>query len=221
MQAINLQPPSNDILRLMKTLLLTAYDSAMAPIGDLTAPLMLEYANRHGFGFHCARTNSVIPSSYWIKIFEIAKLLPECDRIIWLDADQVVTNPDFVPPWHSGFQASFDWGMDANDESMFSACGFVIGRDMIPLVDALMNGYEQFKGRDFPEQSLLRHLYKDGSSYKFRMRTHPRRVFNAVPREISEEAPEPWERGDWCAHLTHVPVERRVELFHEIRRQAE
>lgn len=207
----------------MRTILLTAFDDVMAPIGNLTSPLMLDYANAHGMDFVCVRNMRERVATYWQKIWEIHGLFSasSCDRVIWMDADIVITNPDFVPPWHSGFQASFDWGLDANDESMFSACGFVIGRDMLPLIEDVVKHYLQFADRDFPEQSALRHFYKDGGGYKFRMRTHPRRVFNAVPREISEEAPEPWERGDWCAHLTHVEVERRVELFHEIRRQAE
>lgn len=204
-----------------RTLLFTAFDSAMAPIGDLTSPLMLEYANRHGMDFRCLRTNGSIPDSYWVKIFEVARLLPHYDRMIWLDADIVITNPEFAPPWFTGFQASFDWGVDALDESQFSACCFVIGRDMQALIEDVTHSFSNFKDRDFPEQSALRHFYRNGGDYRFRMRTHSRRTFNAVPREISEEAPEPWEKGDWCAHLTHVSVEKRAELFHEIRRQAE
>lgn len=214
-----------------KTLLLTAYDSTMAPIGDLTSPLMLGYANRHGFDFKCMRLDGTIPHSYWAKIFEVHRSLSpltlygryySCyDRVIWLDADQVITNPDFVPPWETGFQASFDWGNDATDESKFSACAFVIGKDMLPFIEAVAASYETFKDKPFPEQAAMRHQYVNGDSFKYRMRTHTRRTFNAVPKEICEEAPEPWQPGDWCAHLTHVEVSKRAELFHVIREQAQ
>lgn len=207
----------------MTTTLLTAYDSAMAPIGDLTSPVMLNYANRHGFKFICARNMRDGVEPYWQKIWEIRDIFAnniEC-RVIWMDADILITNPDFVPPWFTGFQASFDWGTDAVDESMFSACCFVLGSDMREFIEAVAASYETFKGRPFPEQAAMRHLYVNGDSFKYRMRTHSRRTFNAVPREISEDAPEPWQPGDFAAHLTHLAVEERVRVFHEIRRQAE
>lgn len=203
------------------TALLTAYDSTMAPIGDLTSPVMLNYANRHGFKFICARNMQDGIAPYWQKIWEIRDLLHSCDRVIWMDADILITNPEFVPPWFTGFQASFDWGIDAVDESMFSACCFVIGSDMRQFIEVVAESYETFKDRPFPEQAAMRHQYVNGDSFKYRMRTHTRRTFNAVPKEICEDAPEPWEKGDFCCHLTHVTPERRAELFHEIRRQAE
>lgn len=211
----------------MNTLLLTAYNATMAPIGDLTSPLMLAYANRHGFDFKCARIFQPDCEPYWQKIWEIMRAFSRSnpvrkpyDRIIWVDADMVVTNMDFVPPWHTGFQASLDWGSDAVDESMFSMCAFVVGADMEPLIAAIANDYEAFKDCPFPEQTAARAQYVSDREFKYRMRTHHRRIFNSVPREISEEAPDPWQPGDWLCHLTHVGVSRRAELFHEIIKQA-
>ncbi len=206
----------------MKTLLLTAYNSAMAPIGDLTAPLMRDYAKKHGFDFLCTQMETDLYESYWQKIWEIGHWMnrEQHDRFLWLDADQVITNPEWAPPWTTGFHASMDWGRDAVDIGQFSACGFVICRDMVPLLNSLTFEYEAFKEVPFPEQTAMRAQFIGGGEWKYRMRTHPRRVFNAVPKEISEDAPEPWQPGDWCCHLTHVEPNKRAELFHEIRRQA-
>jgi len=47
-----------------------------------------------------------------------------------------------------------------------------------------------------------------------------RRMFNAVPDEVSPgNVVEPWQPGDFAAHLTMLPVEQRVALFHEISRR--
>lgn len=210
-----------------RTLLLTAFDSLMAPIGDLTSPLMLAYANRHGFDFHCSRIFEVGSQSYWQKIWDIVaftslsnSIRKEYDRVIWLDADQIITNNDWTPPWRSGFHASLDWGEDAVDDNHFSACGFVVCRDAFGIMSSVAQSHFLFREREFPEQMALRSIREEGKWDGKLMHTHPRRMFNAVPKEICETAPEPWEPGDFCAHLTHVEVERRVELFHIIREQA-
>lgn len=203
----------------MRTILITAYNDAMAPIGDLTSPLMQEYALRHGFEFFCSR---VIPDGlhYWQKIGLTLGFLGSgmADRVIWLDADIVITNMDWTPPWFTGFQASLDWGTDAVDESCLSMCAYIVGMDMIQLFRDISDSYEKFKDVDFPEQSAARHCYREGGDYKFRMRTHPRRTFNAVPSQIGG-AVDAWQKGDWLCHLTHVEFPRRVELFHEIRKE--
>lgn len=210
----------------MKTLLLTAFDRAMAPIGELTVPLMLAYANRHGFDFHCTRNFEVGCQPYWQKVWDIHAFTSlsnpvrhQYDRIMWLDCDQVITNPEWTPQWTDGFHASLDWGIDAYDDNHFSACGFVVCKDAFGILSTAASLHYLFRERDFPEQEALRHIRREGNDGERGMTTHPRRVFNAVPKEICEEAPEPWERGDFCCHLTHVPCERRVEVFHLIQEQ--
>lgn len=211
----------------MRTLLLTAFDEAMEPIGRLTSPLMLEYANRHGYDFHVSRIFEAGSQSYWQKVWDIVAftslsnpIRKEFDRVMWLDCDQVVTEPAWVPPWESGFHASLDWGVDAVDDNCFSACGFVVCRDAFGIMASVAERYHLFREREFPEQAALRSIRADLVRERRMMHVHSRRVFNAVPREICEDAPEPWQRGDFCAHLTHVPVDRRAELFHVIREQA-
>lgn len=198
-----------------KTLLLTAYDPAMAPIGDLTAPRMLEYANRHGFDFRCIRHFQEGRLPYWQKIDEMVRAFCVYDRVLWLDADQVITNPEFKPVWTTGFHTSMDWGTDAVDDSQFSACGIFACKDVRDIFESVHKREEKYDGVDFPEQTALRDYYHVGDC-RYRMKTHPRRVFNAVPAELCPTAPEPWQPGDFCCHLTHVDVARRVEMFHQI-----
>jgi hypothetical protein len=203
-----------------RTLLLTAFDAAMAPIGSLTSPLMVQYANRHGFDFHITRNIDPDSAPYWQKIWDIAHFLKTglWDRILWLDADQMITNMEWEPPWQRGFHASMDWGTDATDPSHFSACGMLVCRDMLPMIQRVVLCYSQFEHSDFPEQTALRHVKKNSAEYLTDwIKTHPRRTFNAVPIELCPTAPEPWQPGDFSCHLTHVPVDQRVEMFHQIQ----
>ena len=211
----------------MKTLLLTAFNSVMAPIGELTSPLMLAYANRHGYDFHCSRVFEVGCESYWQKVWDIRNftslsnpLRKDYDRVFYLDSDQVITNPDWTPPWDSGAHFSLDWGDDAVTDNHFSACGFVICRDAFGIMSSVAERHYLFREREFPEQMALRSIRQDFIREKQMMHVHGRKVFNAVPKEICAEAPEPWEPSDFSAHLTHVPIEERVRIFHVIRDQA-
>lgn len=211
----------------MNTLLLTGYNQAMAPIGDLTSPLMLQYANLHGYDFHCSRIFETGCESYWQKIWDIRAftalsnpIRKNYDRIMWLDADQVITNPQWTPPWESGIHFSLDWGTDAITDDHFSACGFVVCRDAFGIMSSVAESHYLFREREFPEQMALRNIRANRIRERRQMFVHARRVLNAVPKEVSEEAPDPWQKGDFAAHLTHLPVERRAELFHVIREQA-
>lgn len=203
----------------MNTAVLTAYNEAMAPIGDLTSPLMEAYARKHDFEFFCSRV--IAPEMhYWQKITWTCALLESglFERVIWFDSDIVVTNPEFDPPWFTGFQASLDWGSDAIDESCFSMCCYVVGVDMLDLFQDIRNAHHQFADEPFPEQTAARHFYRRGGDYKYRMRTHSRRTFNAVPNQI-EGATDVWQPGDWVCHITHVSCVDRVRIFHEIMRE--
>jgi len=41
-----------------------------------------------------------------------------------------------------------------------------------------------------------------------------------VPKEVDPTVQEPWQPGDLAAHLTNLPLEKRVLLFHKIKAQA-
>lgn len=200
-----------------KTLLLTGYDQAMQPLGDLTAPLMLAYASKHGMDFKCVRNYPVNIPAYWHKMTAVVKAFDEgYDRVFWNDADQKVTNPDFYPTWDSGFHVSLDWGSDAADESYFSMAGFVACRDTRFLFQWVLDHEIEYINQDFPEQTPMRHLYRTSPRARGVMCIEGRRVFNAVPIQISPHVVDPWQPGDYAAHLTHLPVEDRVRIFHEI-----
>lgn len=217
----------------MKTLLFTGCDAAMKPLGDLTLPRMKQYAEARGWEFVCSKVAILdVPNGiYWTGVAGARNTLTysQFDRVIYLDCDQMVTNFDFeLPKWDAGFHVSRDWGMDATEPWHFSACGFVAHKDTLLLFEETLSMEPEWRDKSFPEQGPLREVIRkriDGlpmvptGNYEGQafINIHPRRVFNAVPDEVCPgNVPEPWQPGDWCCHLTMLPIDARVNLFHEI-----
>jgi len=210
----------------MRTVLFTGHDSAYKPLADLTVPLMLSYASRHGFDFKCYRTPVVddIPNAiYWTGVCGAIEAFG-CgyDRVIYLDVDQMITNPDIVPKVaEAGLAISRDWGADAVDDSRFSMCGCIAHKNSAILFRKALELEPEFRDKPFPEQSPMQHLHRTIPWVPPMVSVHSRRTFNAVPKEIADSVPEPWQRGDFCAHLTMLNFTERVRLFHKIKAQNE
>jgi len=212
----------------VKTLLLTGYDDAFAPLGKLTEPLMLAYAKRQGFTFACMREglgNTEHPSWWKMRRLLSAFDLPPkssyspyhdgsglCDHVIWMDADMVITNPHFVPPGESGYHCSRDWGQDATEPWMLTNCCFAAFPDSLPLIRWVLEHKDDYSC-EFHEQNHVREAAR--GPFKGVIHVHPSRVFSAVPVEIHPSVREPWRPGDWAAHLTMVPLAERVRLARE------
>lgn len=188
----------------------------MKPIGELTAPIMLHYANRHALDFNCIRSYPDGVPAYWHKMKLVIQAFKDgYERVIWMDADQLITNHDYVPTFQGGFHASLDWGVDAIEDHNFSMCGFVAFPNSLPLFQWVVD-HEEYLTQPFPEQTPMRHLHETDRDMRSLMTIHPRRMFNAVPKQVHGSVVEPWDKGCWMAHITMVEVPERVRIFHEI-----
>lgn len=215
----------------MKALLYTGYDAPYEKLARITLPRMVEYGARNDFDFHCYTEPLIdVPNGiYWTGICGALKAFEAgYDRAIYLDVDQLVTNMDFeLPDWKFGFHASRDWGADAVEPWHFSMCGFIAHKDCAPMFSDVLSDEPAWRERSFPEQgpmqeamrnvisaiqtvnTLGKHNYKLDGLFN----VHPRKVFNNVPDQVCPgKVPEPWQPGDWCAHLTMISVSDRVEL---------
>lgn len=212
----------------MRTILYTCFNDAYAPLAAITVPRLAEYAERHGMDFTCFRGPFVDDDVYWCKFDKAPELLGEYERIIWMDVDQLVTNFTVTPALPGfGFHVSKDWGEDAVGPFDVSACGIVMHLDCRQLLDGILHLKQDSKGKPFPEQSPMRAVIKQvGDGVPMRpnaegctgmINIHQRNPFNSVPEQVCPgKVPDPWIPGDWCAHITMVPVERRVEIAKEI-----
>jgi len=210
----------------MSTILFTAFDDAYKPLADLTVPLMLSYASHHGFDFKCYRSPIIddIPNAiYWAGVCGAIEAF-NCgyDRVVYLDADQMITNPDIVPQVaEAGVAISKDWGADAVEPWHFSMCGWIAHRNSAILFKKALELEPDFRDKPFPEQAPMQHLYKTIPWVPPMVSVHSRRTFNAVPKEVDPTVQEPWQPGDFAAHLTNLPLEKRILLFHKIKAQCE
>lgn len=206
----------------MKTILFTAFDEKYKPLAELTIPLMWDYAVLNGWHFHYVAEPMIKTQDgiYWTKFLAALEHLKTHERYIWLDIDQMITNPKAslnVAP--IGFHVSRDWGFDAKDWWCFSVCGFIAHQDCIPLFEEVLKLEPKSRGKPFPEQQPMRDLIKKKRDQAWML--HPPRFLNAVPNEVcSGKVVDPWRLGDFAAHLTMLPVRERIELFHQVKQQA-
>lgn len=205
----------------MKTLLITGYDEVMRPLGDLTAPLMLSYASRHGMDFLCARQFPKDTPAYWHKLNLVVDAFKVgYGRVIWLDADQMITNPEcYCSDIAPGFHASLDWGKDVIGSDCFSMCGFIASKESQFLFDFVLENKDQYAFGEFPDQKPMRELYQNNALARSTMMIHDRKFLNAVPIEVHPTVVEFWRPGDFAAHITMLSVPERVAIFHKIKAQ--
>jgi galactosyl transferase GMA12/MNN10 family len=171
------------------------------------------WAVRHGYDFHCERTfpKDVHPS--WHKLSLIIDALLRYERVVWLDADSIITNPlisaDQLHSAEDGFTASEDWS--PHDTSpCFSAGNIVATKAALP---ALLQAQTltHWSNRNPWDQGALRELQ---ASYTF-VAFAPCRTLNAVPFDAQPQAKQEayWQPGDFLAHLTGISNDRRLELL--------
>lgn len=231
-----------------RTILYTAYDRKYAGLANLTMPRMMACATLHGFTFDfCNSIDHIdIPDGvhkpdaiYWVKFIAALNELRsgQYERFIWLDVDQMITNFDYeIPRTSAGFYVPKDWGNDATEPWHFSVCAFVAHGDSIPLFEEAIALAPEYAGKPFPEQEPMRQvikrrtdhvaLVKSGQAHVGDFPTPaaainllPRKPFNSVPEMVCPgRVPEPWKRGEFMAHLTMLPIEDRIKLFHQIRK---
>lgn len=221
----------------MKTLLYTGHDAAYSTLADITVPRMESYAMKHGMDFMCFTEPLIdVPNGiYWTGVCGALQAFEKgYERAIYLDVDQLVTN--FDKPIYGancrscqrGFHASKDWGDDAIDPWHFSMCGFVAYRSAELLFRTALEMEPEWRDKPFPEQGPVQdvvrrmladlpHMVPNKEGYTGLINIHPRKIFNCVPDQVCPgKVPEPWEPGDWCAHLTMLGLEDRVRLANEI-----
>lgn len=213
----------------MRTILYTAYDAKYSPLAALTLPLMAGYADGMHLDFLYS-AKSMLPDSpdgiYWTKFCAASDFLRSgYDRFIWLDADILITNPNFDLAKYigapTGFHVPRDWGHDAERDGDVSACAVVVHQDCIPILEEILALEPESRGNEFPEQTPMRQVLKKHRGNLGPVYYNSRKPFNCVPEEVCPgKVPEPWVKGDFSCHLTMLPIDKRIELFHEIKKQA-
>ena len=211
----------------MKVLLLTGYDDGLREIGDITSRVTADYATKHGIDFLRVRQYDCNLHPSWQKSEHVARQLKAgYDRVIWLDADTVITNFDVDPVergWNAPVNVSMDWGSDATELHHFSMGNFVANADCRGLWEGLWcvelpKLVFEWGTTPLWEQDACRQLARYTAEGRLTFCTYPRRTFNAVHADLAPSAPEPWQPGDWLCHLTgeEITNEKRMKVLREL-----
>lgn len=184
-----------------------------APIAEAS---YREYAGRHGYSFHVERLAAPGSHPSWQKLELLCDLVasPRWGWILWADTDSVVTNQTtrlgfvdgFAHPW---MLVSRDW----SDASPWSAGVMLISACFDArqfLSDAMACG--EFKNTPLWDQSAMHKLCKEKGT-PVGLEVLPRRVLQSVPADVFPQAAEPWQPGDFIAHITGIPQRKRLALM--------
>jgi hypothetical protein len=187
----------------MKTLVLSAWTENMRSVVEITAATKKEYSQRHGYEFLNILLEPT-PNEYpaWAKVRLLLETLPTVDRLLWIDADSFVTNPEISLEkilYGPGFTASRDWGIDSK-LSDFSTSGLILTPHALPMIEVALKK-THWANRPLWDQNALREA---ASHFRSIINVLPRRVLNAVPQELLPFAVEPWQEGDFLCHLTNT-----------------
>lgn len=214
----------------MKTILFTGLDEPYEALAAITVPCMGDYARNHGVDFCVWEDPPDGLNIYWTGVARALELLRDgYERVMYLDVDQLITNPDISPLSHPpfGFWCSSDWGEDATAPWHFSACGWIAHGDCKPMFEAVLDMEPAWRDKPFQEQGPWQEwmrerteglkMYPNDIKQPGLINVAPRRIFNAVPDDVCPgKVPEPWQPGDFAAHLTMLPMEERIALARKI-----
>jgi hypothetical protein len=211
----------------MKVLLLTGYDDNMTHVGDCTSRVMGQYASKHGIDFLRIRQYSKHTHPSWQKALHVGRQLSSgYDRVIWLDADTLITNSEISPfeiESIAPIEVSKDWGLDAMEPHHFNMGNFFANRDPNELWAHIWNRYlpqkeEEWGNKELWEQSALQGLYQTLRTPEDIFSICPTRRFNAVHAALAPSAPDPWQEGDWLCHLTgeEITTEKRLKVMGDL-----
>lgn len=202
----------------MNTLVLTYCDDRYAELGAITNQSKKKYASARGYDYSLRsnRPRGETPP-FWHKLVLVHQMLEYYERVIWMDADIIVTNPmvslmQFSP---ANIHFSRDWGTDATTDEHFSCGAYVAHKCNMPVIEEALRRTEHIRS-PFGDQDALRSVYRDAPLLRGMFAIHPRRTFNAVHPEIDPTVVEPWTPLDFLCHLTMVPMEKRIELAKKV-----
>lgn len=218
-----------------ETLLISSAPSDWRALSDITFPRFKHYADMHGYGFFpwvsdpkdywfnpATRTRELLPVKGFAKLDLFLRFLPEYERVVWLDADMVITNfesdlDDLT--WQAPHQLVI--GHDHNGHNTT----VIIARSSDLMFDFMWacnnTGRKLFLGHDWVEMEAMRYFlqtppYDDQmfatwiSCKRLCPILHTEYVDAGLPAKVSQKYG--WEEGDWSVHLSALHISRRVEL---------
>ena len=164
----------------MSLLILTAFNSAYAPLGTLCCQSISRYALNHP---HVRFVSRLIPEDYpkppsWKKVELIRQYLPDHSHVFWLDCDAMIVGKQdimqVINPTVTLNIARDDNGWN-NGVACWRNCP-----EAFTLLDKLEAGYAEHKDSPWFEQSVLHGLESEVDAHEV-----PKHIWNAYPEEVT------------------------------------
>lgn len=207
------------------TLVISSHPPRWAELAKYTCTSQKRWCERQGYDYHVdvsdvqdrTHEGKWVPIAGFIKIDLFLRFFDDYERIIWLDADLLVTNVELPPPAHYGIhEINLPYDYNGHNATVIDV---LTTAEMRAFLWAVNN-----TGRRF----FLDHPWKEMEAMRYFLQTPPHQfsvdyvsakrlcalLTNEyepyVPHEVS--APYQWEPGDFALHLSALPLDRRVEL---------
>lgn len=208
--------------------------SSASPAWDaltkLTWATQKKWADKHGYDFY-ADVSDLQDNFYdratgkmqrvgihgFVKLDLFLHFLPKYKRVVWLDADMVITNDDKTLPLAESWSSiMMPYDFNGHNATVIAADSTDLTYDFFWAANN--SGRKMFLNHDWFEMEAMRYFamtppYNDMIGYRSVKRLCPilhKEYLPYVPERVS--AKYGWQPGDWSCHLSAFAIEKRVEL---------
>ena len=217
-----------------RTLVITSHPPAWQTLANITTKTMSDWCGRHGYDLHidCSdlQDRAWLPCTGeaprrgiagFVKMDLFLHFLPMYERVVWLDADMLITNYAVSVNDLAGVGAGVILPYDHNgvNATVIIAENRPVVYDFFWAVNN--SGRKMFMNHDWKEMEAMRY-FQQSPPYEYLVGY--RSVKDLCPilhREYLPYLPERvgerygWEPGAWSLHLSALPIERRTALAAE------
>jgi len=206
----------------MRIGIFTEANEEFRSVADITFPVMEEYCARHGYEWRPAWIEQPERSIVWDRIPRLRQGLHDCDWVVHLDADCLITNLHVpLTEFMDGHKHLVISRAARETGGMFFNDGFLMMRKTL-LVDWILEDSWKVEGEEegiLCLQDALELMYGARDSVRSAVSVQPQKRFNSFlypEYGMPWNTPGNWTPGDFILHLPGCTNARRVEIFTEL-----
>lgn len=194
----------------MKFFITTSFDSPYKGVANLTLPILMEYADCHGYELSVKQNPWDARDIIWGRVSDMLAYNGPADWIVHVDADVLITNLTKSLEEFVGFDR-FTLIVVGSDHNGIND-GMLFLRNSLPAKE-LMRDVERTAESGCFQSALA----ENESLHKF-VSVASQRSFNSYLKgEYPDQDPDGvWQEGDFALHLPGRSNPRRVEILNQI-----
>jgi len=223
-----------------KVLIVSGYDKNTDATWDnlfkLTLPSKINYATKYGYDIYLTHKFTSDPYNIFkesdigflrtVLVFEINKVIKnykQYDYIFWLDADTIITNPDWTIDHiidkqnPAVYYASLDWGSGAQQNNLFNNGNWIVkvSEEANQLYDIFLS-----KAKQFPNEQEALNAINHTPQYSHFFKILDKQILNAVPNyenlvenRNNQKIDSPWNDTHFLCHISGLSNDQRIYLI--------